>query len=111
MSRVKKVFAVACSSAMLAAVPASTASAQVAQDGLVNVNVGDVTVQAAVPVSAAVNAVVQACDLADVGNVQVAVLARARAVDRNGQEQTICRSGDLSGETGPVSITQNSESG
>jgi hypothetical protein len=109
MLRVKKVFAVLCSSAMLAAVPASTAAAanNTTQDGLVNVAVGDVNVLNGVSVQAAVNAVVQACDLADVGNVQVAVLARATAVDRGGNEQTICRTGDLEGHNGPVTITNN----
>jgi hypothetical protein len=112
MSRVKKVFAVVCTSAMLAAVPASTAAAaQQNQDGLVNVAVGDVTALNNVSVQAAVDAVVQACDLADVGNVQAAVLARATAVDRGGHEQTICRSGEMNTtqgtQQGPITISNN----
>ncbi|HJU64587.1 MAG TPA: hypothetical protein VJ596_02870 [Gemmatimonadaceae bacterium] len=82
-----------------------SASAQ-EQDGLVNVVVGDVTILEDVNVAVAVNAVVTACDLVDVGNVQVALLARATQVDRSGRSTTICRT-----EGGPVEITQNAGTG
>jgi hypothetical protein len=80
---------------------APAASAQVIQDGLVNVNISDNTVT--VPVAAAVDLAVTACGI-DVGPVAVGVLARATAVDRNGRTQTICRT-----DQGPVTITQNTE--
>jgi hypothetical protein len=80
---------------------ASPASAQpVDQDGLVNVNIGDVTVTDTVDVAASL--AVAACDLVDVGAVAVGVLARATAVDTSGRSQTICRT-----DQGPVTITNN----
>lgn len=66
-------------------------AAPVDQDGLVNVNVGDITIRDAVDLNVAASLAVTACDLADVTVNQVAVLARAIAVDRSGQSQTICR--------------------
>jgi hypothetical protein len=82
---------------------AGTASAQVIQDGLVNVNVGDVTILEDVNVGVAANAAVQACGIS-VGPVAIGVLARAIAVDRTGNTMTICRT-----DQGPVTITQNTE--
>jgi hypothetical protein len=85
----------------LAAGIATPASAQpVIQDGLVNITIGDVTVTDTVDVAA--SAAVVACDLVDVGNVAVGVLARVIAVDRTGRQQTICRT-----EQGPVTISNN----
>jgi hypothetical protein len=80
---------------------APAATAQVVQDGLVNVNISDNTVT--VPVAVAANLAVQACGI-DVGPVAIGVLARATAVDRNSRTQTICRT-----DQGPVTITQNTE--
>ncbi len=80
---------------------APTAGAQVEQDGLVNVNVGDVTILQDVNLAVAVDAVVQACDI-DVGPLALAVLGQAVAVDRSGRSRTICTV-----EDGPVTITQN----
>jgi hypothetical protein len=65
------------------------AVAQVEQDGLVNVNVGDVTVQDAIDITAAVALAVQLCDI-DVGPLALAVLGQAIAVDRSGRTRTIC---------------------
>ena len=67
-----------------------------------NVNVGDITIEDAVDVNAAVLAAVTACDVADVAVNQIAVLARAIAVDRSDQGQTICRT-----DAGNVTITNN----
>jgi hypothetical protein len=78
---------------------ASAASAQNQQDGLVNVNVGDVTILQDVQVAVAASVVAQLCGI-DVG--PVAVLGEAIAVDRTGRTRTICRT-----EEGPVTISQN----
>ena len=63
--------------------PASAARQN--QDGLVNVAIGDITIED-VNVGVAANIVANVCDAVDVG--QVAVLARA--VDRSGDERTVC---------------------
>jgi hypothetical protein len=76
------------------------ASAQ-RQDGLVNINVGDVTILEDVNVAVAANVVAQICGV-DVGPLAVAILGRAIAVDRSGRSQTICR---VDGQD--VTITQN----
>jgi hypothetical protein len=69
------------------------------QRGLVNVNVGDVTVLENVQVGVVAQVVAQVCGL-QVG--QVAVLATQ--VIRTGQESdTICEA-ELEGETGPITI-------
>jgi hypothetical protein len=88
------------STLVLGAAPMAGAE-PVNQDGLVNVNIGDVTVLEDVNVAAAVDAVVQACDL-DVGPLALAVLGQAVAVDQSGRSRTICTA-----EGGPVTITQN----
>jgi hypothetical protein len=73
---------------------AGTASAQpVDQDGLVNVNVGDVTV----PIGVAAQIAANVCGV-KVG--PVAVLGTA--VDRGGPTQTVCTT-----EQGPITISQN----
>lgn len=69
-------------------------------NNLVNVNVSGNTVT--VPVTAVVNPVVQACDAIDADVNQVALISRAIAVDRSGQEQTVCRS-----EQGDVTISND----
>jgi hypothetical protein len=74
--------------------PASAANQN--QDGLVNVAVGDITIQD-INVGVAAQVAAQVCGL-KVG--PVAVLGRA--VDLSGQTQTICRS-----PQGPVTISQN----
>lgn len=73
------------------------AHAQVTQDGLVNVNVGDVTILEDVNIGVAAQVAAQICGV-DVG--PVAVLGRA--VDRSGDTRTVCES-----DQGPVTITQN----
>jgi hypothetical protein len=77
-----------------AAVPASAAN-QV-QDGLVNVAVGDITVQD-------INVGVAAQIAANVCGVKVGPLAvLGSAVDRSGATRTVCTT-----PTGPVTISQN----
>jgi len=67
------------------------------QDGLVNVNIGDVTILENVQVGVAAQIVAQICGLR-VG--PVAVLARQ--VDRTGQARTVCTA-----EQGDITIEQN----
>ena len=73
------------------------AQAQVNQDGLVNVNVGDVTILEDVNVGVAAAVAANICGV-KVG--PVAVLGQA--VDRSGATRTVCES-----DTGDVTITQN----
>lgn len=73
----------------------------VAQEGLVNVNVGEVNLLNNANVQAAVVAIVQACDLVDVTGTNVAVLARVNQVLRTGQDRTICEAA-----TGPVTVSR-----
>ena len=85
MSRVRKVFAVACSSVMLAGVAASPASAA-RQSGLVNVNVEDTCIACDVNVGAAIQAAANVCPNVGVG--QIAILANAAS--RTGSQQAVC---------------------
>jgi hypothetical protein len=88
---------------VLAVGVASPASAQVKQDGLVNVNVGDVTVLQDVNIAAAVDVVAQLCgiDLDVLANVQLLTQA-ATLVDNTSRNSTVCRN-----EDGKVKFTQN----
>jgi hypothetical protein len=80
--------------------PAAGAQGPVNQDGLVNVNIGDVTVQD-INVGVAANLAATVCDI-DVGPIALGVLGQAVAVDRSGRERTICQT-----DSGPVTISQN----
>jgi len=83
---------------------ASPASAQTTrQDGLVNVNVGDVTVAEDINIAAAVDVVAQLCgiDLDVLANVQLLTEA-ATLVDNTSRNYTVCRT-----EDGKVKFTQN----
>ena len=74
---------------------AAPAAAQPQQDGLVNVNVSDVTVPIGVAAQIAAN----------VGGVHVGPVAvLGRAVDRDGRTRTVCTT-----DQGPVTISQNTE--
>lgn len=73
------------------------ASAQVRQDGLVNVNVGDVTILEDVNIGVAAQVAALICGVR-VG--PVAVLGTT--VDRSGETRTVCES-----DQGDVSISQN----
>lgn len=98
MVRSKKMVALVCSASLFgSAVAVPAAQAQVQQDGLVNVNVGDVTILEDVNVGVAALVAAQVCGV-KVG--PVAVLGRA--VDRSGDTRTVCQS-----DQGPVTITQN----
>ncbi len=82
---------------MFTAALGAPAQAQATQDGLVNVNVGDVTILEDVRVGLAAQVAAQICGV-KVG--PVAVLGKA--VDRSGDFRTVCNS-----DQGPVTITQN----
>ncbi|CAN5368773.1 hypothetical protein BH20ACT22_BH20ACT22_11560 [soil metagenome] len=74
-----------------------TASAQTTQDGLVNVNVGDVTILEDVNIGVAAQVAANICGV-KVG--PVAVLGQA--VDRSGATRTVCET-----DQGDVTLTQN----
>lgn len=95
----RKLMASLFASALLFGGLAGTASAQVEQDGLVNVNIGDVTILEDVDVAVAANLVAAVC-LQDV-NV---VLLGAIEADESGTEY-VCRAGGGRGQE--ISITQN----
>jgi hypothetical protein len=102
-SIVRKSVATLFAGTVLAIGIASPANAQpVIADGLVNVVVGDITIEDAVDLNAAVVAALNACDVADVGPVAAGVLGQATAVDRSGRERTVCDSA-----AGPVRIVNN----
>jgi hypothetical protein len=97
-SYAKKSVATLFTGTVLAVGIASPASAQpVEQDGLVNVNVGDVTILEDVNIGVAAQVAAQICGV-KVG--PVAVLGQA--VDRSGETRTVCQS-----DQGPVTISQN----
>jgi len=75
----------------------SYAMAQTNQDGLINVNVGDVNVLNNADIGVAAQVAANICGV-KVG--PVAVLGAA--VDRSGATRTVCESG-----RGPVTLTQN----
>jgi hypothetical protein len=82
-----------------AALTATAAHAQPGQEGLVNVNVGDVTVLENVAVGVAANVIAQVCGV-QVG--QIAVLATQ--VMRTGQQSdTVCE-GTVGPQTGGITI-------
>jgi hypothetical protein len=97
MHRTKKLLASVFASGLMAvAVVAPAGAAQQQQDGLVNVAVGDITVQD-VNIGVAAQVAAQVCGL-KVG--PVAVLGTA--VDATGLSRTVCTSGQ-----GPVTLSQN----
>lgn len=73
------------------------AQAQPQQNGLVNVNVGDVTILEDVNIGIAAQVAAQICGV-KVGPVAVLGVA----VDRSGDTRTVCQS-----DQGPVTIRQN----
>lgn len=88
--------------AMLALGVASTAPAQPQiADGLVVVQVGDITITDAVDVNVAANVAAAVCGV-NVGPLALAVLGQAVAVDRSDRARTICEVDD-----GTVRIVNN----
>ncbi|NWL12308.1 hypothetical protein DM793_13585 [Paenarthrobacter nitroguajacolicus] len=106
MSIMRKITAAAAGSLFIigaVAVPSQAARNTTFQDGLVNVNVGDVTILEDVNVAAVVGIAANVCGV-NVGPVAAAVLGEATAVDASGRDRTICESA-ATGE--PLTITQN----
>lgn len=95
MNMLHKSGIVVASGLMFTATLGAPAQAQVVQDGLVNVNVGDVTILQNVEIGVAAQVAAQICGV-KVG--PVAVLGKA--VDRSGDTRTVCQS-----DQGPVTIT------
>lgn len=71
------------------------------QDGLVNVNVGNIEILNESPITVAAQLAAQVCGV-DVGPLALGVLGQAVAVDRSGRTRTICQS-----DMGPVTISNN----
>jgi hypothetical protein len=89
MNRAKRIFAAATASALLAGSAAGpAAAATTTQDGLVNVNVGNVNVARDVDVGVAANVAANVCGVA-VGPVQ----ALASNVDATNNVATVCTTG------------------
>ena len=90
MTRTKKMFAAVTASALLAGSAAGPAAAAqtTTQDGLVNVNVGNVNVARDVDVGVAANVAAQVCGV-NVGPVQVL----ASQVDATGTAAAVCTTG------------------
>ena len=92
MSRTKRMLAAVSTSALLAGAAAGpAAAATTTQDGLVNVNVGNVNVARDVDVGVAANLVANVCGV-NVGPVQ----ALASQVDATGTATAVCTSGGQS---------------
>jgi hypothetical protein len=89
MSRVKRAFAAACATTMLAGSAAGPAiAATTTQDGLVNVNVGNVNIARDVDVGVAANVAAEVCGV-NVGPVT----ALATNVDTTGTAAAVCTTG------------------
>jgi hypothetical protein len=96
MLRAKKLLVTLFAGAMLLGGAAAPATAQVEQDGLVNVAIGDITIED-------VNVGVAAAIAANVCGVRVGPVAiLAIQVDRSGEQTTVCTIGDQD-----VVISQN----
>jgi hypothetical protein len=95
----KKSIATLFAGTVLAVGVASPASAQTRQDGLVNVNVGDVTILEDVNIAAAVDAVVALCPAVSVDNITLL----AERTDQTSRTSAVCRTED----NDRVRFTQN----
>jgi hypothetical protein len=96
ITRARKVLVTLFASAMLVGGAAAPAIAQVQQDGLVNVSIGDITIED-------VNVGIAALVAATVCEVQVGPVAvLGVAVDRSGDSTTICET-----DAGDVVLSQN----
>ena len=96
MLRAKKLLVTLFAGAMLLGGAAAPATAQVEQDGLVNVAIGDITIED-------INVGVAAAVAANVCGVRVGPVAiLAIQVDRSGEQTTVCTIGDQD-----VVISQN----
>jgi hypothetical protein len=93
-----KLVALMCSTALFGgAVAAPAAVAKQKADGLVNVQIGDITIED-VNIALAVQLAANACDLVDVENVAVL----AEETDQTSRSSTVCKT-----EDGKVKFLQN----
>jgi hypothetical protein len=97
MLKAKRFFASISATALLAVGAVAPAGAQPQQNGLVNVNIGDVTILENVGVGVAANVAAQIC------GVQVNAAVLARQVVRNNEPFGVCEIDDQ--EAGPVTVT------
>ena len=96
VTRCKQVTATFCATALASVAIAAPASAQQRQDGVINVAIGDITIED-------VNIGVAALVAAQVCGVQVGpVVVLAQRVDATSQQRTVCEL-----QTGDVVLTQN----
>ncbi len=95
ISRAKKLIVSVCAAGMLVGATAPAMAQE--QDGLVNVMIGDITIEDAVNIGVAAQVAANVCGV-KVG--PVAVLARQ--VDRSGETRTVCTT-----DQGDVTLTQN----
>lgn len=96
LARTRKFLVTTCVSVMMMGAIGAPASAQVEQDGLVNVNIGDITIED-------VNVGVAAAIAANVCGVRVGPVAvLAVQVDRSGETETVCEIDDQT-----VTLEQN----
>jgi hypothetical protein len=98
MLRTKRFFATLFATSLMAVAVAGPAAAQPEQRGLVNVNVGDVTIFEDVGVGVAANVAANVC------GVQVNAAVIARQVVRNAEPLAICETGPQDARA-PVTIT------
>jgi hypothetical protein len=96
MLKVRRLFASLSVAALAAVGFTGTAGAQPEQRGLVNVNVGDVTILEDVGVGVAANVAANVC------GIQVNAAVIARQVVRNGEPLAVCTTGE---QNAPVTIT------
>ena len=98
----RKLIASLCATSLLVLGTASTATAQPQQaDGLVVVQVGDVTLTDVVDLNVAAAVAAEVCGV-NIGPLALGVLGQAVAVDRSDRARTICTIGDQ-----PVRIVNN----
>jgi hypothetical protein len=88
----------ALSASLLAPASFAGAANQSIDDGLVNVQVGDVSVLDNANIAVAASVAATLCDVVDVGSIGVL----ATQVDLTGKKATVCKT-----ENGPVTIRQN----
>jgi hypothetical protein len=96
MLRTKRFFATLFATSLMAVGVAGPAAAQPEQRGLVNVNVGDVTILEDVGIGVAANVAANIC------GVQVNAAVIAEQVVRNAEPLAVCETGE---QNAPVTIT------
>jgi hypothetical protein len=88
----------ALSASLLAPASLAGAANQFIGDGLVNVQVGDISVLDNADIAVAASVAATLCDVVDIGSIGVL----AQQVDLTGKKATVCKT-----ENGPVTIRKN----